>query len=78
MSALTTCSASWPGGSCVPEAQRGHPVGVDVLGGALELGERGDRPPRLLGARVVDLQQQRLVALDDQRAVRQGLVPRVE
>ena len=59
-----------PGGARVPQAQRGDPVGVDVLGGALELGERGDGPAGLLGARVVDLEQQRLVALDDQRSIR--------
>ena len=42
-SASTTCSASWPGGARVPEAERGEPVGVDVLGRALELGEGRDR-----------------------------------
>ena len=35
------------GGAGVPQPQRGQPVGVDVLGGALELGERRDRGARL-------------------------------
>ena len=30
------------GGARVPQAERREPVGVDVLGGALELGERRD------------------------------------
>ena len=38
-------------------------------GRALELGEGGDGPAGLLGLRVVDLEQEGLVALDDQRAV---------
>ena len=53
----------------VPERQRGDAVGVDVLGCALQLGERSDRDARLRRARVVDLQQQRLVRLDDERPV---------
>src|SRR5690606_6882415 len=56
-------------GARVPERERGDPVGVDVLGGAFELGERGDGGPRGGGVRVVDLEQQRLVGLDDQRPV---------
>ena len=31
-----------PGGAGVPQRQRGDPVGVDVLGGAFEFGERRD------------------------------------
>jgi hypothetical protein len=56
-------------GARVPQAQRGQPVGVDVLGGALELGERRDR--HAAGGRLgmVDLEQERLVGLDDQRAI---------
>ena len=58
-----------PGGAGVPQRQRRHPVGVHVLGGALQLGERRDRRPAVLRQRVVDLEQQGLVRLDDQRAV---------
>ena len=57
------------GGPRVPEPERGDAVGVDVLRCAFELGERRDRVPALVGERMVDLQQQRLVALDDQRTV---------
>ena len=42
------------GGAGVPQAERGEAVGVDVLGGALELGERRDRAaarPRRRGGR---------------------------
>ena len=53
----------------VPEAEVGQPVGVDVLRAALQLGERRDRLAAVLCARVVDLQQQGLVALHDQGAV---------
>src|SRR3712207_6878134 len=45
---------------------------VHVLGGALQLGERRDRRAAVAGGRVVDLEQQRLVRLDDQGAVRHG------
>ena len=57
------------GGPGVPEAERREPVGVDVLGAALELGERRDRAAALGRGGVVDLQQQRLVGLDDQGSV---------
>ena len=57
------------GGARVPEAERGQPVGVDVLGGALELRERRDRLAAVLGALVVDLEEQRLVGLDDEGSV---------
>ena len=57
------------GGAGVPEAERRQPVGVHVLGRALELGERRDRLAAVRGALVVDLEQQRLVGLDDQGAV---------
>ncbi len=56
-------------GPRVPQAQRGQPVGVHVLGRALQLGERRDQAPALAGQLVVDLEQQRLVGLDDQWAV---------
>jgi hypothetical protein len=57
------------GGPRVPQAERGEPVGVHVLGGALELGERGDGLAAVDGGRVVDFEQQRLVALHDERTV---------
>ena len=50
----------------LPQPERGQPVGVDVLGSALQLGERGDRLAALGRTVVVDLQQQGLVALHDQ------------
>ena len=56
-------------GPRVPQRQRGDAVGVDVLGRTLQLGERSDRHARGLRVGVVDLQQQRLVRLDDQRPV---------
>jgi hypothetical protein len=64
-------------GPGVPQPERGEPVGVHVLRGPLELRERGDGVTALLGQRVVDLQQEGLVALDDQgpsvtRAPRRG------
>ncbi|CAM5299286.1 hypothetical protein STANM309S_04288 [Streptomyces tanashiensis] len=55
-----------PGGPRVPQTQRRHPVGVDVLRRPLQLGERRDGPTAGLGELVVDLQEQRLVALDDE------------
>jgi hypothetical protein len=57
------------GGARVPEPERREAVGVDVLGAALELRERGDRLAALGRLLVVDLEQQRLVALHDQGAV---------
>ena len=61
------------GGARVPQRQVGDPVGVDVLGRPLELGEGSERGPRLVGQLVVGLQQHRLVGLDDQRPVRHQL-----
>ena len=58
-----------PGGARVPQPQRRQPVGVDVLRRPLELGERRDRLAAVGGALVVDLEQQRLVALHDQGSV---------
>lgn len=54
------------GGPRVPEAERRHAVRVDMLGCALELSEGGDGVPRLGGLGMFDLEQNRLVALDDQ------------
>ena len=53
----------------VPQPERGEPVGVDVLGRPLQLGERRDRPPARRRVGVVDLEQQGPVGLDDQGAV---------
>ena len=58
-----------PGGARVPQAQRRQAVGVHVLRGALQLRERGDRATAGLRLVVVDLEQERLVALHDQGAV---------
>ncbi|MPM77988.1 hypothetical protein SDC9_124998 [bioreactor metagenome] len=55
-------------GPGVPQAQRGEPIGVDVLGGPLQFRERGDRQPALVGQRVVHLEQERTVRLHDQRS----------
>ena len=57
------------GGARVPQAERGEPVGVHVLRGPLELGERRDGLAAVLGPLVVDLEQQGLVGLDDQRTL---------
>ncbi len=56
-------------GARVPQRQRCDPVGVDVLGRALELRERSDRGARSAGLLVVDFEQHRLVGLHDQGAV---------
>jgi hypothetical protein len=45
---------------------------VDVLGGTLQLGERGQGDTRFGGGRVVDLEQDGLVGLDDQWSVTDG------
>ena len=58
-----------PRGAGVPERQRGDPVGVNVFRSAFEFGERGDRRTRGVGLLVVDLEQDRLIGLNDQRAV---------
>ena len=60
-------SADMPGGRGVPERERRQAVGVDVLGALLQLGERRDRVAGLGVQRVVDFQQDRAVALHDQR-----------
>ncbi len=53
-------------GPCVPQAERRHPVGVDVLGRALQLGERRDGATAGVGLLVVDFQEQGLVALNNE------------
>ena len=55
------------GGGGVPERERRQAVGVNVLGALLQLGERRDRVAGLGVQRIVDLQQDRAVALHDQR-----------
>ena len=57
------------GGAGIPQPQRRQAVGVHVLGGSLEFGEHGDLTPALLRLRVIDLQEQRVIALHDQRTV---------
>ena len=56
-------------GARVPQGQRRDPIGVDVLGGALQLGEGGDGTAGLPCLGVGDLQEDGLVGLDDERAV---------
>ncbi|GAA3050149.1 hypothetical protein GCM10020000_33630 [Streptomyces olivoverticillatus] len=58
-----------PGGPRVPQTERRHPVGVDVLGGPLQLGEGRDGTPARIGLLVVDLEQERFVRLDDEGSV---------
>ena len=53
----------------VSKAERREPVGVDVLGGTLQLGEDGQVVPGILGVGVGDLEQHRAVALHDERTV---------
>ena len=53
----------------VPQRQRRDAVGVDVLGRAFQLGERGDRGARRAGLLVVDFEQHRFVGLHDQGPV---------
>ena len=64
-----------PGGPRVPQRQRGDAVGVDVLGGAFELREGSDRRAGLRSGRMVDLEQQGLVGLDDQGPVGHSAFP---
>ncbi|BFO22555.1 hypothetical protein SHKM778_89430 [Streptomyces sp. KM77-8] len=53
----------------VPQAEQGHPVGVDVLGRPLQLGERRDDTTAVVGLLVIDLEKQSLVGLDDERTI---------
>ncbi|RPK61041.1 hypothetical protein EES43_16135 [Streptomyces sp. ADI96-02] len=55
-----------PGGAGVPQPERGDPVGVDVLGRTLQLGEGRDDTTAGVRQLVVDFEEQRLVALDDE------------
>ena len=60
------------GGASVPQCQRRDAVGVDVLRRPLQLGEGGDGASGVGGGRVGDLQQDGLVALDDEGSVGRG------
>ena len=60
------------GGSGVPQAEWRQPIGMDVLGRALQLGKRCDGPARSHGVGVVDLEEKCLVALNDQGSVSHG------
>ncbi|CAM5372747.1 hypothetical protein SCALM49S_06168 [Streptomyces californicus] len=55
-----------PGGAGVPQPERGDPVRVDVLGRTLQLRERRDGTAAGFRQLVVDFEEQRLVALDDE------------
>ena len=61
------------GGPGVPESERRQPVGVHVLGGAFQLGKRCDGPTCSHGVGVVDLEEECLVALNDQGSVSHGV-----
>ena len=56
-----------PGSSRVPQRQRRDPIRVDVLRALLELREARQRVARVRVPRIVDLDQNRPVPLDDQR-----------
>ncbi len=62
------------GSASVPQAERRHPIGVDVLGGAFQFGKRRDGAAGGFCLRMIDFEQQGLVALDDQRAVGHRLI----
>jgi len=68
-----TASASWPAARAFHRPSEREPVGVDVLRCAFELGERRDLSAGVLGGRMVDLEEQGLVRLDDERAVGHGV-----
>ncbi len=56
------------GGTRIPQPEGRQPVRVHVLGRTFQLGERRDGHPAVAGVLVVDLEEQGLVGLDDQRA----------
>src|SRR5262249_54587102 len=56
-----------PRGGGVPQRQRRQPVGVDVLGALLQLGERGEGVAGLGVPRVVHLHQNGAIPLNNQR-----------
>src|ERR1019366_7344389 len=62
-----------PSRAGIPQAQWSQPVGVHMLGCALQLGEGCDSPARRLSVGVVDLQQECLVALNNQGSVNHGV-----
>ena len=56
------------GGARVPQTEPRHAIGVDVLGGAFELGEHRELVPRVFGVGVRHLEQHGVIALHDQGA----------
>src|SRR5207237_1170225 len=54
------------GGGSVPQRQGGEAVGVDVFGAFLQLGERGEGVAGLGVTRIIDLDQNGAIALDDE------------
>ena len=68
-SVASMSSARVPGGARVPQPEPGDPVGVDVLGRALELGEDRQFVAGALGVRVRHFEQHGAVALHDEGAV---------
>ena len=55
------------GGAGIPQRQRGDAVGVHMFGSTFELRERCQRRACRIRLRIIDLQQHRLIRLDDQR-----------
>ena len=62
-------------GPRIPQAQGSQAIGVNVLRCPFEFGEWGNGAAAVSGLRMVDLEQQRLVALHDQGAVGHALTP---
>ena len=58
-----------PHGGGVPQRQRREAIGVDVLGGLLELGETGQEVAPAFVRRPGHLEEDRAVALDDERTI---------
>ena len=71
---LLECGKNFfPGVTCrsrVPEPQAGNPIGVDVLGGPLQLCKDSEGMSGIVGVRMSDLEKDRLVALDNEATVR--------
>ena len=59
---IVTCGAG------VPQRQRGNAIRVNVLGGSLQLRERGERISGFGGLLVIDLQQHSLIRLHNERS----------
>ena len=67
VSTSMTCAAVKPAGGGVPQRERRQAIGVDVLRGLLQLGEREQGVAGLGVERVVDFEQDGAVALHDRR-----------